>query len=307
MALGPRPRRPAPPGPLRRRLRAALSAVGPHGRVPRAARGRSAAAGRAGRAPPGDGRGADRRGPGRLRRLGVHAALAFERDNAAPAVARRWARVLAWHPSLPFFWPDRARRPRQAGRVDGQGGRGPGRQRHGRARRCAPSSSPSRTRPRTCPGDPQGRGRAGPGAARPALERGASRASAPGDEPEKPLAAVRRFLREFPDIAPPRRGARPDQDLRGPGGLPPGLDRAACRRRPRPLRGPARRRLPRPDRPRPAVPRRAPRRATGGPRSSAGSTPTPGSSTTRTSTRPASSRSSTRPTSRPGSSGIRTT
>ncbi len=38
-------------------------------------------------------------------------ALAFERDteNAAPAIAARWESVLAWHPSLPYFWPEAAR------------------------------------------------------------------------------------------------------------------------------------------------------------------------------------------------------
>lgn len=41
---------------------------------------------------------------------GYHSARAFEgrRNNAAPAVARRWAEVLAWHPSLPLFWPSHA-------------------------------------------------------------------------------------------------------------------------------------------------------------------------------------------------------
>ena len=41
----------------------------------------------------------------------------------------------AWHPSLALFWPGpRRQRPAEAGRVDGQGGRGPGRERHGRPR-----------------------------------------------------------------------------------------------------------------------------------------------------------------------------
>ena len=95
----------------------------------------------------------------------VHAALAFERDNAAPAVARRWASVLAWHPSLPFFWPDRAKPARgEARRMDGQGGRGPGRQRHGRPRPARRAGRPQGRGPAPRPGDPQGRGRAGPGA-----------------------------------------------------------------------------------------------------------------------------------------------
>jgi hypothetical protein len=46
---------------------------------------------------------------------GFHRALAFESepDNAALAVARHWSEVLAWHPSLAFFWPSRARLARQ--------------------------------------------------------------------------------------------------------------------------------------------------------------------------------------------------
>jgi GTPase SAR1 family protein len=39
--------------------------------------------------------------------LAFHRAEAFERgsDTAAPAVARRWSDLLEWHPSLPIFWP----------------------------------------------------------------------------------------------------------------------------------------------------------------------------------------------------------
>ncbi|MBX6313395.1 MAG: hypothetical protein IRY99_10840 [Isosphaeraceae bacterium] len=40
---------------------------------------------------------------------GYRAALAFERHNPAPAVERRWADLLAWHPSLPLFWPGEAK------------------------------------------------------------------------------------------------------------------------------------------------------------------------------------------------------
>jgi GTPase SAR1 family protein len=36
---------------------------------------------------------------------GYRRALAFERDQAAPAVARRWADLLAWHPTLPWTFP----------------------------------------------------------------------------------------------------------------------------------------------------------------------------------------------------------
>ena len=44
------------------------------------------------------------------------AAFEAEADNPAPAVAKKWSDVLAWHPSLPLFWPGRAKlaRMRQA-------------------------------------------------------------------------------------------------------------------------------------------------------------------------------------------------
>jgi GTPase SAR1 family protein len=35
-------------------------------------------------------------------------AVAFEREHPAVAVERRWSELLAWHPSLPLFWPERA-------------------------------------------------------------------------------------------------------------------------------------------------------------------------------------------------------
>jgi GTPase SAR1 family protein len=42
---------------------------------------------------------------------GYQRAMSFEseRDNPAPAVARRWGEVLSWHPSLGVFWPGRAK------------------------------------------------------------------------------------------------------------------------------------------------------------------------------------------------------
>jgi GTPase SAR1 family protein len=36
-------------------------------------------------------------------------ALAFERDNPAPAVERRWSEFVAWHPSQRYFWPSQAK------------------------------------------------------------------------------------------------------------------------------------------------------------------------------------------------------
>jgi GTPase SAR1 family protein len=46
--------------------------------------------------------------------LGFRRALAFEReaDRAAPAIARRWADLLEWHPSLGVFWPSLERQAR---------------------------------------------------------------------------------------------------------------------------------------------------------------------------------------------------
>jgi hypothetical protein len=46
--------------------------------------------------------------------LGFRQALAFERsgDRAAPAIARRWADLLEWHPSLGVFWPSLERQAR---------------------------------------------------------------------------------------------------------------------------------------------------------------------------------------------------
>ena len=42
---------------------------------------------------------------------GYHRVRAFEdeRDNPAPMVAKAWNTMLAWHPSLSFFWPARAK------------------------------------------------------------------------------------------------------------------------------------------------------------------------------------------------------
>jgi len=41
---------------------------------------------------------------------GYRAALAFESDHPATLVEARWNDLIAWHPTLPFFWPDRGRR-----------------------------------------------------------------------------------------------------------------------------------------------------------------------------------------------------
>jgi GTPase SAR1 family protein len=43
---------------------------------------------------------------------GYRRALTFARDHPAPAVRDRWSSLLAWHPSLPLFWPGYARQAR---------------------------------------------------------------------------------------------------------------------------------------------------------------------------------------------------
>ena len=127
-------------------------------------------------------------------------ALAFERDHPAPAVARRWGDLLAWHPSLPIFWPDGARRAREklaewtvkAAAVQVANG-------------TAPDDLPARLislkdeAPQLVPAirkvevaQEQVRHDTRWNAVR-------SLALSPTDEPEKPLAEVQTFLREFPD------------------------------------------------------------------------------------------------------------
>lgn len=134
----------------------------------------------------------------------VHAALAFERDNAAPAVAKRWARVLDWHPSLPLFWPERAKVARgklaewqvKAAEVQvANGTAGPEvRAELVALKDAAPHLAPEIRKVEVAQDlarhDERWNGVK-------------SESSAPGDEPEKPLAAVRQFLRDFPES--PRR------------------------------------------------------------------------------------------------------
>ena len=184
--------------------------VEPRGRVPRrlkALRRRRIAPARPS---PGDGRrGARGRGPGRLTTPGSSAApWPSSASQPAPAVARRWAELLAWHPSLPLFWPGRDRQARaEAGRVDGQGGRGPGRQRHRRPRPAAPSWSASRTRP---PTSSRRSARSRSRRTRPgttALERGQVRGARPGRRARE--AAGRGPARSSATSPTPRTATRP--------------------------------------------------------------------------------------------------
>jgi hypothetical protein len=135
---------------------------------------------------------------------GFHNALAFEaqRDNPAPAVARRWGEVLAWHPSLAWFWPGRARvaRARQAewtvkaaalqvangtaapdlhARLDGLKDQAP--QLVSAIRQVEDAQERARH---------DGRWK---------TARAEARALTPADDPEPPLAAVRSFLKDFPE------------------------------------------------------------------------------------------------------------
>lgn len=139
---------------------------------------------------------------------GFHRAEALERqpDPSAPAVARRWDEVLAWHPSLPLFWPARARAARQrrdewavkaAGVKVANGTAGPDVERTlaglkdqaprlaGAIRRVEEARAHARHDERWT------------------AARAEAGALAPGDDPAPPLAAVRAFLKEFPDT--PRR------------------------------------------------------------------------------------------------------
>jgi hypothetical protein len=133
------------------------------------------------------------------------AALAYERDHPAPAVAHRWRELLARHPSLPLFWPGGARQARQkqaewtvkAAAVQVANGTAP-------ADLSARLVSLKDEAPQLVPAirtvelaQEQVRHDTRWNAAR-------SLALAPTDEPEKPLAELQAFLREFPDT--PRRG-----------------------------------------------------------------------------------------------------
>jgi hypothetical protein len=127
-------------------------------------------------------------------------ALAFERDHPAPAVARRWGELLARHPSLPLFWPSDARQARRklaewtvkAAAVQVANG-------------TAAPDLPARLvslkdeAPQLVPAIRKVE------VAQEQVHHNArwnevrSVAMAPTDEPEKPLAEVQTFLREFPD------------------------------------------------------------------------------------------------------------
>jgi GTPase SAR1 family protein len=128
------------------------------------------------------------------------AALAFERDHPAPAVSRRWGQLLAWHPTLPLFAPGAARQARQkraewtvkAAAVQVANGTAPAdlSSRLVVLKDEAPQLVPAIRKVEVA--QERVRHDARWNAVR-------SVAMAPTDEPEKPLAEVQSFLREFPD------------------------------------------------------------------------------------------------------------
>ena len=167
---------------------------------------------------------ADRRGPGRLRRLGGPRGPRLRARQRRPRRGQalgegRWPGTRRSRSSGPIApgWPASklAEWTVKAAEVQvANGTAGPDlRARAGRPQGQGPA-------PR--PGDPQGRGRAGPGAARRALERGEVGSVRPGRRAREAAGRGPAVPPRLPRVAPPRRGPRAAQDLRGPGGLPPG-------------------------------------------------------------------------------------
>ncbi|MFO0950244.1 MAG: hypothetical protein U0835_03655 [Isosphaeraceae bacterium] len=135
---------------------------------------------------------------------GYQRALAFETDaaNPAPAVARKWGELLAWHPSLGMFWPGKAKAARQhqdewSVKADAlqvaNGTAAPDlADRLKKLKDQAPQLAPAIRQVED--------------ARRLALHdnrwnevRAEAHAAAASDDPEAPLAALRSFLREFPE------------------------------------------------------------------------------------------------------------
>ena len=129
-------------------------------------------------------------------------ALAFERQNPAPAVARRWGELLAGHPSLGLFWPGSARQARQkqaewtvkAAAVQvANGTAAPDLSaRLVSLKDEAPQLLPAIRKVEVAQAQVRHDRR---------WNEVRALALAPTDEPEKPLAEVQAFLREFPDTS----------------------------------------------------------------------------------------------------------
>ena len=131
---------------------------------------------------------------------GFQNAVAFERDHPAPAVAQGWSKFLTLHPTLRFFWPSRAREAlarrdqwqvKAAGLKVALGTAGPDvRDQLNRLKDQAPALAPAIKQVELA----QERAR------HDALWVDVrAEALADGDQPEKPLTAIRTFLRQFPD------------------------------------------------------------------------------------------------------------
>jgi hypothetical protein len=129
-------------------------------------------------------------------------ALSFERNNPAPAVARCWGATLAAHPSLGLFWPGSARQARQkqaewtvkAAAVQVANGT------------AAPDLSARLVSlkdevPELVPAIRKVEVAQAQVRHDQRWNEVRAVALAPTDEPEKPLAAVQAFLREFPDTS----------------------------------------------------------------------------------------------------------
>ncbi len=139
--------------------------------------------------------------------LGYRAAVNFEGKHPAPAVARRWTALLAWHPSLGYFWPSHARAAqlkqaewtvKAAGVQVELGTAGPDlRERLTALKEQAPELAPAirmveRAQEQVRHDERWKQVRAD--------------ALTPGDEPEKSLAAVRAFLRDYPETPKRKEG-----------------------------------------------------------------------------------------------------
>jgi len=133
---------------------------------------------------------------------GYRDALAFERDNPAPSVARRWDDLARWHPSLPVFWPSQAKLARLK--------RAEWAVKAAEARQLAGTSAPDASAELASIKEqvptlalPIRNLEVAEGLARQEGKWLAvkAEAAASADEPEGPLKVVREFLREFPDSA----------------------------------------------------------------------------------------------------------
>ena len=128
------------------------------------------------------------------------AAFEAESDNPAPAVAKKWSDVLAWHPSMPLFWPGRAKLARlrqaewlvKAAEVQvANGTAGPDVvEKLDSLKDRVPSLVPEIRKVEEAQQRVKHDER---------WKRLKAEAVVTGDDPETPLAAVRTFLKDYPD------------------------------------------------------------------------------------------------------------